>query len=109
MKSTALWALIVLNAVLLSSFIWRLVPDNKAFAQQPAVRRASDYLMLPAVLNGAASGIVVALDQTNSQLSAFSYDESSRKIVFMTKVDLRRAFQGAPAVPAPRGAGGRQN
>ena len=108
MKSTVLWSLIVLNAVLLTSFVWRLMPENRAMGQRapmvaPLVPRTGDYLMLPTEVNGAPSGVVVILDQTNALLSAMSYDETNQKIETMSKVDLRTVFQ--PAMPAPaRGA-----
>jgi len=106
MKSTALWALIILNAVLLASFVWRLVPEQTAVAQQ-AVRRTADYIMIPAEVNGASQGILIVVDQTNSLLSAKSYDESNHQFANMAKIDLRRIFGGAGgATPARRGATG---
>lgn len=103
MKSTALWALIVLNAALLISFAWRLFPDNTAHAQQAAaVRRAGDYLLIPIEVSGATTGIVVVVDQTTAQLGAMSFEDSTGRLENMEKVDLRRVFQGTPA-PAPRG------
>jgi hypothetical protein len=102
MKSNALWALIALNAVLLASFVWRVLPDNSAVAQQAgAARRVGDYLVLPAQVNGSSSGIVIVLDQTNGQLSALSFDESTNRFDSMPKIDLKRVFS-AP-VQAPRG------
>ena len=104
MKSTALWALIVLNAVLLASFVWRVVPDNAAVAQQPpaAAKRIGDYLILPIEVNGAAQGIVAVLDQTNGQLSAVTFDEAMSKFDPMIKIDLKRVFSAPPQ--SPRGA-----
>lgn len=102
MKSTVLWALVAINAILLASFIHRLVPDNMAMAQQAAaVRRTGDYLLVPIRVNGSSSGIVVALDQTNSQLSALAFNESSGRVEPMPKIDLKRIFSAAAPV-APR-------
>jgi hypothetical protein len=102
MKSTALWALIALNAVLLVSFVWRIVPDNSAQAQQAQMGagRIGDYLVLPTSVNGSSSGIIVVLDQTNGVMSALSYDESMNRFDSMPKIDLKRVFM-AP-VQSPR-------
>jgi hypothetical protein len=95
MKSTILWALVVLNVALLASFAWRLVPDKTAVAQQAppaAPARAGDLLVLPVEVNGATQGIVVVVDQTNGILGALSFDEASNKAGFMPPVNLRAIF-----------------
>lgn len=107
MKSTAVWALIVLNAVLLGSFVWRLLPENAAIAQRapavPATR--GDYLIVPANFNGVSSGILVIVDQANAQLSAATFDEANNTVEMMAKIDLRTIFTGqaAPTRGARRG------
>lgn len=97
MKSTVLWALVVLNAGLLLLLIGRFTHANAAMAQ-PAARRG-DYLMIPAQVISSSSGIVVMVDQANGELSAMSYDDSARRLVTMAKIDLTQVFQ--------RGTGGR--
>jgi hypothetical protein len=92
MKSTILWALVVLNVTLLASFVWRLLPEKTAIAQQ-APARAGDLLVLPVEVNGATQGIVVMVDQTNGTLGALSYDEASGKPGFMPPVNLRAIFE----------------
>ena len=96
MKSTAIWTLAVLNVALLLSFLWRVMPTNSAIAQQ-AVRRPGDYLLIPATVSGASTGIVVAVDQTNGLLSAVTFDESTGKTESMQKLDLKQIFQQTPA------------
>ncbi|HVT90562.1 MAG TPA: hypothetical protein VHD56_17030 [Tepidisphaeraceae bacterium] len=103
MKSTVLWALVVVNAVLLGSFLWRVLPENRASAQRGPAIRSGDYLMIPAEINGGSSGIIVLVDQIGGQLSAISYDDANQKIENMTKIDLRAVFQPQAVVPA-RGA-----
>lgn len=107
MKSTALWALIVLNAVLLGSFVWRLLPENTAMAQRAGVAAPpggrADYLAIPANFNGISSGLLVIVDQTNGQLSAATYDEGNRQVQMMPKIDLKQVFGGGATTPA-RGA-----
>lgn len=96
MKSTLFWTLIVLNVVLLGSFIWRVTPENRAVAQRAnAVVRTGDYLVVPAEVNGAANGVVVVLDQSTGMLTGLSYDEGSKGFGRpMAKIDLKTAFQG---------------
>ena len=104
MTSTLFWTLIVLNVVLLGSFVWRVMPDNSAMAQRAAVARTGDYLILPAEVTGAANGVVVVLDQSSGMLTGLSYDEGARSFGQpMARLDLRTVFQGTPA---PRGRGG---
>jgi hypothetical protein len=102
MKSTILWGLILLNAALLISLASRLTHSSAAIAQQAPTRRPGDYLMIPANVSGASTGIIVVVDQANSQLSAVSYDESNRNFSTMSKIDLAAIFrqQQQPA-PAP--------
>lgn len=96
MKSTVMWALIVVNVVLLAGFIGRVMNQNTAWAQNAAqARRPGDYIAVPMDVVGASSGIVVVVDQTNGQLSALSYDDANRRFDTMSrdKVDLQRLFQ----------------
>jgi hypothetical protein len=102
MKSTIVWGLILLNAALLISLASRLMQSSAAIAQQAPARRPGDYLMIPANVSGASTGIIVVVDQANSQLSAVSYDDSNRNFSTMSKIDLAAIFrqQQQPA-PAP--------
>ena len=43
MKSTVLWSLIVVNAVLLTALLGRLMKDNTAMAQQAPVARREEF------------------------------------------------------------------
>jgi hypothetical protein len=123
MKSKTLWTLIMLNAALLALFVWRVMPDNAAYAQQqpqrgPAAARGpgaaaapvgapGDYLMVPTELNGISSGVVIIVDQVNGQLIALT-ENGTGAIDTMEKVDLRQAFaagRAGGAGPARRGRG----
>jgi len=57
--------------------------------------------MIPANVTGSSNGIVVVVDQANSQLSAVSYDDSNRNFSTMSKIDLQTVFsqQQQPATP----------
>ena len=107
MKTTVLWALVVVNALLLGSFLSRFTNAGSAIAQpnraaQPP--RPGDYLMIPGEVSGGNAGIVYIVDMTNGRLGAMSYDESNRKLVTMQATDLAPIYQrvtGAGGNPRP--------
>ena len=103
MKSLLLWALVVINVLLLISFIGRFGSPNSAVAQ-PARQapRPGDYLMIPGAITGASNGIVYVIDVTNGRLSAMTYNESRTRLEAMQSVDLNAIFErGAAAGAAP--------
>lgn len=104
MKTTVLWALVVINALLLASLIGRFATPNSAIAQPAAQApaRPGDFLLIPAQVSGVSSGLVVIVDTTNGRLSAMTYDESRRRIDSMQSVDLAGVFQRVGAEPRPR-------
>jgi len=99
MKSTLLWALIILNAVLLATFVGRVTPHNMATAAEPMQsRRMGDYLTLSGEVEGGPGGVVYVLDTSNDLLGAMAYDDSRNTIDVMPVIDLKRVFeQPAPA------------
>jgi hypothetical protein len=101
MKTTVLWALVIVNALLLASFFGRFTSAGSAVAQprQPQQARPGDYLMIPGDVSGGSAGIVYIVDTTNGKLSAMSYDESNRKLVSMQSIDLAPIFQAAAGRP----------
>src|SRR5262245_27398663 len=105
MKTTVLWALVVINALLLASLIGRFANDNAAMAQ-PArgATRPGDYLMIPGDVVGISAGLVFIVDMTNGRLSAITYDDSRRRIDSMQSINLAEVFQraaGGGANPQP--------
>jgi hypothetical protein len=76
MKTTVIWALVALNAMLLGVLAWRYMPENQAYAQ---ARRPGDYLMMPVDFQGARTGIVAVLDTTNNELAAIATDDANMK------------------------------
>lgn len=110
MKSTVLWALVALNALLLVSFIGRAVTPNTAHAQpanQP--RRPGDFVMIPGEVSGGPAGVVYMLDTTNARLGAISYDENTKRLVNMPPIDLAAVYAaGERAAEQQRGGGGRR-
>ncbi len=90
MKTVALWTLIGINAVLLTTFVSKMSRPNTAQAQ---VARAGDYIMIPGVIVGGANDVVYVLDQNIHQLGAMTYDDSSHKLVPLGPArDLDRDF-----------------
>ena len=100
MKSTVLWALVALNVVLLVSFLGRVFHESSAVAQV-AKNRPGDYLLIPAEINGTTNGIVVVLDQTDTSLSAISYDDANNRFESMPKIDLAHVFNAGTVSPPP--------
>jgi hypothetical protein len=106
MKSLVIWLLVFANAVLLANFLDRVIRPETAQAQNR--RTAGDYLLIEGDVAGAATSVIDVLDQTNGQLGAMSYDDSSRKLgVMPTPIDVSAVFQdalnsGQPPVRNPR-------
>ena len=107
MKSTMLWALVALNALLAVSFVNRFLPDNAAVAQ--AVRRPGEYAMIPGEVTGGSAGVVYILDTTNGFLTAATYDQAagggklvSQAQINVTEIFARGAAQNQPNQPRRR-------
>jgi hypothetical protein len=91
MKSTLLWALVVLNLVLLCTFIGRMSRDNTAAAADN--RRMGDYLVVSGDVNGTTSGLVYVVDTSNELLGAMAYDDTRNVIDVMPTIDLKRIYE----------------
>jgi hypothetical protein len=89
MKSTVLWSLIGLNAVLLFMFAGQF---NRANAAQAQLRRPADYLLIPGEVNGGPTALVYIIDATNGKLGAMAYDDSSKSLQTMPEIDLNRIY-----------------
>ena len=97
MKSKVVYGLVLLNVLLLMSFLARLGRDNTAQAQAPA--RPGDYIMIPGEVTGGNSGVVYVVDTTHGLLSAITYNETGKKLETMPKLDLGAIFaKGAEAL-----------
>jgi hypothetical protein len=100
MKSTILWTLVALNVLLAVMLINRHTQDNAAFAQAPgaaAARRPGDYLLIPGDVTGVSSGLVYIVDTNNGWLGAMSYDDSSKKLGVMPRIDITKAMSAPGA------------
>src|SRR5688572_28710121 len=101
MKSTVLWALVALNAMLATTFVLQYTKPNVAAAQ--AAARPGDYIMLPGTVIGGTGAMVYIIDQSSQQLSGIMLDQNG-KMHAVKPLDLQRAFAGGGA-PAGAGAG----
>jgi hypothetical protein len=97
MKSTLLWALVILNAVLLCTLLGRVSHDN--VAQAADSRRMGDYLVISGDVNGTANGLVYVLDTSNELLGAMAYDDTRNVIDVMPTIDLRRILDQPQTPP----------
>jgi hypothetical protein len=95
MKSSVLWALIGLNAILLFLFAGGFGRMNVAHAQ---VHRPADYLLIPGAVSSGSTSLVYIIDSTNGRLGAMAYDESSRTLQTMPEIDLTRVYSAAANV-----------
>lgn len=97
MKSKVVYALVLINVLLLMSFLARLGRENAAQAQGAA--RPGDYIMIPGEVTGGNSGVVYVVDTTHGLLSAITYNETGKKLETMPKVNLADIFaKGAEAI-----------
>lgn len=94
MKSTAVWALIVLNVVLLGSLVGRSMKPNAAVAQQ-AAGRVGDYVIIPVDFPGATVGSMIILDNASGELSAIQTEENSGRIASLPPVNVTKLFDAA--------------
>jgi hypothetical protein len=92
MKSTVLWALVALNAVLLSIFAGQF---NRVSPAQAQFHRVADYLLIPGEVTGGSTALVYIIDATNGRLGAMAYDDSSRTLQTMPAIDLNRIYSVA--------------
>jgi hypothetical protein len=106
MKSTIHLTLVVLNVLMAVMLINRHTQYNAAFAQAPAARRPGDYLLIPGDVTGVSSGLVYILDTNNGWLGAMSYDDSSKKLGVMPRIDITKSMSAPGANHNAAGKGG---
>ncbi len=91
MKTTAIWALVALNALLLAGLAYKYLPENVANAQ--ARGRPGDYTMIPVDFAGARSGVVVIVDSATNEMSALMCDENQRVLAAQPPIRLQEVFE----------------
>lgn len=100
MRSTKLWTLAAINALLLCVLVWRFAGEPRVFAQ--AAARPSDYVTVPGQITGFSGGVVYVVDTRNGLLSVLVYDQNNRQrpLDASRPINLQRMFAGgAGAVP----------
>jgi hypothetical protein len=94
MKSTAIWALALLNVGLLGLLVSRNMKPNAAIAQQNG-GRVGDYVIIPVDFPGANVGSVIVLDNVSGQLSAIQTEESTGRMYALPRVNVTELFDAA--------------
>lgn len=92
-RSTVLWALVVLNALLLVGLTWKLGFENTANAQP---RGRGDYVMIPGQIVNTQNGAVYMLDTRDGILSGFILDPQRGVLLPMAPIPLPRVLQAGP-------------
>jgi hypothetical protein len=96
MKSSVLWSLLGLNAVLLFMFAGGVARPKPADAQ---VRRVpDDYMMIPGDVSGQTTALVYLVDTTHGRLGAMAYNDSNRTLDIMPPIDLNTIYNTAAPV-----------
>jgi len=93
MKSTILFALAVLNVLLLAMFISRITRENTALAQP---RPRGEYLMVAGDVSALASQAIYVIDASNALLGAVSYDDTNNRLNAMAPISLAQPAAAAP-------------
>lgn len=124
MKTTLLWSLAIINALLLAAFLSNLtgighdgvaLGEDRGTAVAPAAggavrARPGEYLMIPGEVVGGSSSVVYVIDANNRQLGALAYDDTQKQLNVMKPIALDRVFDaatGTPAAPAAAKGTGR--
>lgn len=99
MKSTAIWALAILNVLLLGLLLGRQMKPNAAIAQAATGGRPGDYVIIPVDFPGATVGTIVVLDNVSGQMSAISTDENQRRMGSLPRLNVAEIFRRAEGAP----------
>ena len=94
LKSTALVALVALNALLVMVLVLRHTPENRA--QAAGNINASEILAVPGKLPGFSNGVVFLIDTRTNNLTAVSYDSPTQRLQAMNPLDLSKQLNAAP-------------
>ena len=103
MKSVVLWALVVVNVLLLAMLAGRFVSPNSAMA---ARGRRPDLMMIPGEVLGGNSAVIFLIDSANRRLGAVGMGTNNR-LEGVAPIDLTRAFEGRGAGADDDGGAGK--
>jgi hypothetical protein len=91
MRSKTIFAMGLLNVLLLASLCFRLVPAVQGQIR-PALGKASEYLMITGDAQGLPGGAVYILDTSNQLLTVRTFDGKSLQDPPLA-LDLNRVFK----------------
>jgi hypothetical protein len=94
-RSQILWALAVLNAVLLVGLSWKLGGENQAKGNMMA---AGDYIMLAGRVPGATSGVVYIIETRSKVLVPFVFDVNRGDFSVGQPINIDRIINGGGGV-----------
>ena len=90
MKSRIVWALVALNALLLTVLVSQWLKPNVAVAQFAPQNRPSDYMIIPGAVQGSQNELLYVIDTQNGLLSARLFD--GQVFQDMAPIQLNRIF-----------------
>jgi hypothetical protein len=93
-RTLVLWALAVVNLVLLAVVIGRYTRPNAAMAQA-AQLPPGDYIEAPGIMNGQSDGVVFVLDTRNVLLTVMEYSTSAKQFSNTAAIDVGRILQNS--------------
>ncbi len=98
----ALWAMVVVNLVLLAVVIGRYARPNAALAQAAALA-PGDYIDAPGAIAGQTDDVVFVLDTRNVLLSVMEYNSARNMFSNTQAIEVGRVLQsgGGPGVGVP--------
>ncbi len=102
MQTRIIWAMALLNVLLVAILLGQTLRDNTAMAQ--SLRRPPTIVAIPGTSSSEedSAGVVYLLDTSNGRLSGMFYDNNRKAIAAMPPIDLNRIFESAMA-PRPAG------
>jgi hypothetical protein len=95
-RTLVLWAMVVVNVVLLAVVIGRYSRSNAAMAQAAALA-PGDYIDAPGAIAGQTDDVVFVLDTRNVLLSVMEYNSARNLFSNTQAVDVGRVLQNGAA------------
>ncbi|MGE5612340.1 MAG: hypothetical protein ACM359_24040 [Bacillota bacterium] len=89
-RSKVLWALALLNVVLVVVLMIQLGGENVARAQE--ARPRGEFVLIPADIPGVNNGVIYMLDTRNGVLGGWIYEQNQRRLVPIPPIDVARLY-----------------
>jgi hypothetical protein len=91
MRSKTIWALGLLNVILLGSLCFRNAMTSAANAQIPKMPAPSEYLIVSGEAQGVSGGVLYIIDTRNGLMTVRAMNQA--KIADFEPLDLSRVFK----------------